>query len=72
MSAAGVMTCADLLAVTKYERVGDLRRALEAQHIRYFLGKGGEPWTTIGLIEAAGGLAPASASNHPTYSPDDV
>lgn len=72
MTPSGVMTCDDLMAVTKYERVGDLRRALEAQHIRYFLGKGGEPWTTIGLIEAAGGLTPASASNQPHYSPDDV
>lgn len=72
MTPSSVLTCDQLLELTKYERPGDLRRALDAQHIRYFIGKGGEPWTTIGLIEAAGGLAPSSASNQGHYSPDDV
>lgn len=51
----GVLTTEDLLQVTEYESVGALRRSLEEQHIQYFLGKGGKPWTTIGLIESAKG-----------------
>lgn len=52
----GAITTEDLLELTGYEREGDLRRALDDQHIPYFLGKGGKPWTTIGLIESAKGL----------------
>lgn len=70
----GILKADDLLAVTDYDRIGDLTRAFDQQGIKYFLGKGGKPWTTIDLINKAGGLFPpaAGAGNQPTYSPDDV
>lgn len=52
----GVLSTEELKGVTGYERVGDLRRALESERIPYFLGKGGAPWTTIDLVNAAKGL----------------
>lgn len=71
MPAGGVLTCADLLRATGYDRVGDLRRSLDAQRVRYFLGKGGAVWTTIDLLNAAGGLLPsARASNEPLPAED--
>lgn len=51
----GLLSIADLREITGYERVGDVRRCLERQNIRYFFGRDGV-WTTIGLVEAAGGL----------------
>lgn len=54
-----ILTNAHLKAITGYERVGDVRRCLERQNIRYFFGKDGV-WTTIGLVEAAGGLVPGN------------
>ena len=48
----GILTTSDLKAITAYERVGDIRRCLEKQGIRYFWCKDGV-WTTLGLIEAA-------------------
>lgn len=45
----------DLSHITGYERPGDVERCLRTQGVRYFTGKDG-PWTTIDLINAAGGL----------------
>lgn len=72
MTTPGVISSEQLLAITDYDRVGDLRRSLDEQHIRYFIGKGGKPWTTIDLINAAAGLTAANPGNQPTYSPDDI
>jgi hypothetical protein len=58
----GVLTCEHLLALTGYERVGDLKRALDTQHIRYFLGRDGAVWTTIDLVNAAGGMVRGAAA----------
>lgn len=65
MPAPGVLTCEQLLATTGFERVGDLRRSLDQQGIRYFLGRGGAVWTTVDLINAAGGMVRVAASNDP-------
>lgn len=54
--AQGVLSTDELLGLTGYERVGDLRRWLDSQNIPYFPGKGGAPWTTIDLVNAAKGL----------------
>lgn len=54
--AQGVLSTEALMGATGYERVGDLRRSLDDQHIPYFLGKGGAPWTTIDLVNSAKGL----------------
>lgn len=59
----GIIDTEQLLAATDYDRVGDLRRSLDDQRIRYFLGKGGKPWTTIDLINAAAGLVPGKPYN---------
>lgn len=65
-----VLETADLLAITGYARAGDAARCLRAQGIRVFDGKDG-PWTTLELINAAGGLqAPVAQSD--TYRPEDL
>lgn len=69
LPAHGVLTCDDLRRATGYDRVGDLRRALDQAGIRYFLGRGGAVWTTIDLVNAAGGLAHGLAQNEP-FDPD--
>lgn len=51
----GCLTTDDLLAMTGYERPGDVERCLREQGVRFFWGKKG-PWTTLDLINAAGGL----------------
>lgn len=54
----GCLSTDELLALTGFDRVGDLRRSLDDQRVAYFLGKGGKPWTTIDLLNAAKGLKP--------------
>lgn len=69
----GVLTTEQLLSVTGYDRPADLCRSLDKQGIRYHKGKGGKPWTTLGLIEAAAGLSPANqGSSEAMLSPDDA
>jgi hypothetical protein len=57
----------DLQELTGYNRLSDVERCLDQAGIRYFRGKGGI-WTTMGLIEAAGGIKPANADA--PYDPD--
>lgn len=64
-----ILECADLLAITGYERPGDAARCLRRQGVRVFEGKDGI-WTTVELVNAAGGIVPASAND--AYSPDMV
>lgn len=52
-----VLTTTDLKQVTGYQRSGDIERCLEKQRIKFFYGKDGV-WTTIDLINAAGGIFP--------------
>lgn len=69
----GVLTTDDLLAATGYDRPADLCRSLDKQGVRYLKGKGGKPWTTVGLIEAAVGLVPQGrGSESQLLSPDDA
>lgn len=51
----GILKTDELLEVTGYNRRADLERCLTQQGVRYFWGKDG-PWTTLDLINAAGGL----------------
>ena len=60
---SALLTCEDLLRVTGYQHVGDLARSLSKQNIRFFYGKGGVIWTTVNLVDAAGGLKPAANEN---------
>lgn len=67
-----ILTTEQLLQVTGFERPGDLTRLFDQQGIKWFPGKGGKPWTTLALINQAGGLLPAGGAVNSTYSPDDV
>lgn len=72
-SSGGILVSFDMLsAVTGYERAGDITRSLRQQGIRFFYGKGGLPWTTIDLINAAGGIRPGQEPDGPMYSPDII
>ncbi|MCB1606071.1 MAG: hypothetical protein KDI71_03705 [Xanthomonadales bacterium] len=63
-----VLTFNQLQEATGYQRLSDVERCLKDQGIRFFRGKGGI-WTTIELVNAAGGLTPNAAAEEP-YSPD--
>lgn len=67
----GLLSCEDLLLATGFERIGDMRRALDQAGIRYFLGRAGRPWTTMDLLNAAGGLVPTSGQNDGVIRPED-
>lgn len=55
MSSQTVLSCEDLKQITGYQRAGDVARCLRDQGVRVFNGRSG-PWTTIDLINQAGGL----------------
>ena len=65
-----ILETADLLAITGYVRPGDAAASLRRQGVRVFEGKSG-PWTTLELVNAAGGILPGP-SNAETYRPEDV
>lgn len=60
MNATNILTCAELMAITGYQRPGDVARCLRAQGIHVFHGKAG-PWTTLDLINRAGGIEPTGS-----------
>jgi hypothetical protein len=68
MSAVRVLEFEDLQRVTGYTRRSDVERALRSQGIRIFIGRHG-PWTTLDLINQAGGLKPVDAE---TYDADII
>lgn len=55
----GVLNFQDLQHVTGYQRRSDVERSLIQQGVRIFRGRSG-PWTTIDLINRAGGIKPDS------------
>ncbi|MAR73687.1 DUF4224 domain-containing protein [Halomonas sp.] len=55
MNTSTVLSCEDLKQITGYQRPGDVARCLREQGVRVFNGRSG-PWTTIDLINQAGGL----------------
>lgn len=61
----GVLTFQDLQHITGYQRRSDVERSLLAQGVRLFRGRTG-PWTTLDLINYAGGVTPASAERYDT------
>lgn len=68
MSAAKVLEFEELQRITGYTRRADVEKSLRRQGIKTFVGRNG-PWTTIDLINQAGGLRPADNDN---YGPDIV
>ncbi len=71
-SIPSILTCDALLVATGFNRIGDMRRALDQAGIRYFLGKGGTVWTTMDLVNAAGGLAPSAPAALEKLRPEDI
>lgn len=67
---SGLVSAEELLAITNYEQVGPMKKKLESQGIKLFDGKNG-PWTTLDLINAAGGLK-GESSNDIEFYPDDI
>jgi len=51
-----ILRLPDLAEITGYTRAGDVERCLREQGIKVFRGKGGAPWTTLALVNAAGGI----------------
>ena len=62
---SSLISIEQLQAITGYDRWGDITRCLDTHDIRYFLGKGGRPWPTVELINAAAGVLPASVVSQP-------
>lgn len=60
---AGILTFEDLKRITGYGRRADVERTLQEQGIRVFRGRSG-PWTTVDLINQAGGLRPATQEHY--------
>ena len=59
----GVLTFQDLQHITGYQRRSDVERSLIAQGVRLFRGRTG-PWTTLDLINHAGGVTSASVERY--------
>lgn len=66
---AAILDFATLKAVTGYERQADVERCLTKAGIRFFFARAGV-WTTLDLVNAAGGIK--SASNNDNYAPSDI
>lgn len=67
---ARIITLDDLRLITGYTRAADVERCLADQGIHCFRGRDGI-WTTIDLINAAGGLRPGPlADDQSPYHPD--
>lgn len=61
MKSKAVLSCEELKAITGYQRPADVARCLREQGVRVFNGRRG-PWTTIDLINQAGGITPTRHS----------
>lgn len=65
----GVIEFASLRSLTGYKTQAAVERCLRSQGIKFFYAARGV-WTTLDLINAAGGLKPAAQDE--TYSPDII
>lgn len=68
MSTAGILFIDDLKAITQLEKPGDIERTLVAQGIKIFRGRRGVIWTTLALVNAAGGIRPGPSDDN--YDPE--
>ncbi|MDD0969347.1 MULTISPECIES: DUF4224 domain-containing protein [Pseudomonas] len=59
----GILTFQDLQQITGYQRRSDVERSLIDQGVRLFRGRTG-PWTTLDLINHAGGVSSPSAERY--------
>lgn len=53
----------ELRTITGLDRAGDVVRTLRKHGITVFIGKAGKPWTTIDLINQAGGRVVVSGGD---------
>lgn len=60
-----------LRRITGYDRAADVERSLSGQGIKTFRGRHGRLWTTVELINQAGGLRPAGVIEA-GYTPDVI
>ncbi|MFC0708857.1 DUF4224 domain-containing protein [Azorhizophilus paspali] len=63
MTGSSILTFEDLQRITGYQRRADVERTLIEQGVRLFRGRVG-PWTTIALINQAGGVKPATPEHY--------
>lgn len=70
MSPPSILTCDDLKKITGYQRAGDVTRCMRDQGVHVFNGKHG-PWTTLDLINKAGGIITGPLEGN-TLSAEDV
>lgn len=68
MSLQNVINSDELKAITGYQRPADAARCLREQGVVVFNGRRG-PWTTIDLINKAGGIETAPGKE---LSPSDI
>ena len=60
MSHPAIITGEHLKEAMGYQNMADVEKKLVSRGIRFFPGKPGHIWTTLDLINAAGGLSPTS------------
>lgn len=70
MSTAEILETEDLLRITGLTKPGDAERVLTEQGIKVFRGRRGCIWTTMALINHAGGIK--TAENNEKYLAEDV
>lgn len=68
MNTQNVLNCDDIKEITGYQRPADAARCLREQGVVVFNGRRG-PWTTIDLINKAGGIEAAPGKE---LSPSDI
>ncbi len=61
----------ELKTITGYKRRGDVERCLRDQGIKVFCSKNG-PWTTVDLVNQAGGFKQTAANDDDQYRPEDL
>lgn len=71
MSTVGIIETEDLKHITKLTKAGDIERVLTKQGIKIFRGRHGVIWTTLDLINKAGGINISNRSDG-TYDPESV
>lgn len=67
----GVLTTIDLKQITQLEKTGDIARCLRQQGVKFFHGKKGVIWTTMELINRAGGITTPDQSGD-TYDAESL
>lgn len=65
----GLISCKELMAITGYRRPADVARCLREQGVHVFEGRNG-CWTTLDLINRAGGIEAGETADEPLKADD--